>query len=65
MSDVVKNVVLGFVAFCEALSAGFVCDYYVCATIMMHLLSSATVCLPSLALFLACFWSAISLVLCV
>jgi hypothetical protein len=65
MSDVVKNVFLGFVAFCEALSACFVCDYYVCATIMMHLLSSATVCLPSLALFLACFWSAISLVLCV
>jgi hypothetical protein len=65
MSDVVKNVFLGFVAFCEALSVCFVRDYHARATIMMHLLSSATVCLPSLALFLACFWSAISLVMCV
>jgi hypothetical protein len=64
-TDVVKNVFLGLVAFCEVLSVCFVCDSHVCATIMMHLLSSATVCLPSLALFLACFWSAISLVLCV
>lgn len=43
----------------------FVCDYHVCATIMVHLLSSATVCLPSPALFLTCFWSAIFHVLCV
>lgn len=64
-TDVVKNVFLGFVAFCEVLSVCFVCDSHVCATIMMHLLSSATVCLPSLALFLACFLSALSLILCV